>query len=380
MLALAAVPIAVLAQCAPQCAPMPPRPPTTTSPVGISVRHTDITTAVPLLGRVAAITPNGRHVTVTNYEAASSFDLLERTSMALRPNGILSRDGATVAVILDTTTAGRVAVATGAVEARVPLPAGLTAADLRGAAGDNTVVVLTANDRSGSTSALRIDLTTGFVGQFQHPSSLIGYSAAPIISDDGRVSVYSTRVTEPGCERCEALVISQVGVAPDSYITTTSAGSLSSASHNPLDISSDGRFILFSSTADDLPGAIRGVPGMFVFDSTTSIATRLPPASSGVSAAISDDGNRIVYTVTEPSPWNGIPASVSFPRLYDRTTGTTTTLAIANTYEHSLLQGSPVTMNAAGTRVAFTEIGPGVSPNLPIPPRGGRIIVADLTG
>ena len=96
-LALGAIPVVMLSQCAPQCTPAPPVSPTVT--------YTDVTVSVPNSGWVFDLSgSDGRYLSVGGIGNDVFLDLVSRTSLPLSANGLLTADGSRIVTAVDDDT------------------------------------------------------------------------------------------------------------------------------------------------------------------------------------------------------------------------------------------------------------------------------------
>ena len=129
-----------------------------------------------------------------------------------------------------------------------------------------------------------------------------------------------------------AYVVARVSVASDG--TQGNGDTVSQAS-----ISADGRYIAFQSSASNLvPGDTNGYYDIFVHDRTTGQTTRVNVASDGTQAAdghsahpsISADGRYVAYYSVATNLVAGDTNGYCDNFVYDRLTGQTTRVSVAN--------------------------------------------------
>jgi Tol biopolymer transport system component len=129
-----------------------------------------------------------------------------------------------------------------------------------------------------------------------------------------------------------------------------------------LAIGADGRYIVFSSDADNLvSGDTNEAPDIFIHDLQTGTTTRLSIASDGTEGndgsghpALSGDGRYVAFTspaenLTEVDP-NGDLSDVF---IHDRQTGTTRRVSVASDGSTANDQSETPALSADGRHVAF---------------------------
>ena len=144
---------------------------------------------------------------------------------------------------------------------------------------------------------------------------------------------------------------------PELLSPTTSGGPSTNGASHVRDISPDGRYVLFWSTAVDLQGGVGDPRGrLYVRDRAAGVTTLLPivPAVGGsvTVETISADGQRIGFAVE--APLGSVRAIVA--AVYDRGTGVSTTLTPTGTVADALWVG-PVDISANGRRVVWSRVG-----------------------
>jgi|GEM_PF-3345875 hypothetical protein len=115
-------------------------------------------------------------------------------------------------------------------------------------------------------------------------------------------------------------------------ITVAYDGARSNGNSSALAMSSDGRFVVFTSVASNIvPEDTNGMPDVFVYDRDLHTNSKISSAAGGgyaIGHSISDSGRYIVYTSHESYPY---PVN-----LLDRTSGSTeqiaTVLSVANAF------------------------------------------------
>src|SRR5262245_58071669 len=133
-----------------------------------------------------------------------------------------------------------------------------------------------------------------------------GYSYEPVLSSDGRFVAFSSAATN--------LVPGDTNGAPDVFVVDRTTGAIERVSVDStgaegnggsarVDLSSDGRFVVFSSSASNLvAGDTNNAMDIFVHDRSTGTTERVSVDSSGIEGdqesdtpSISDDGAIVVF-------------------------------------------------------------------------------------
>ncbi|HEX9092974.1 MAG TPA: hypothetical protein VF902_03240, partial [Coriobacteriia bacterium] len=181
--------------------------------------------------------------------------------------------------------------------------------DGRYVAFESNAGTLVANDTNGQTDIFVHDRATGATTRVSvHSSGSQGdnTSNAPSISSDGRYVAFSSFASN--------LVGSDTNGMMDVFVhdsvtgattraSVDSSGAQGNASSSAVSVSSDGRFVAFSSYASNLvAGDTNGTPDVFVHDSITGATTRVSIDSSGAQGdatspflSISSDGRCVAF-------------------------------------------------------------------------------------
>ncbi|QUI35543.1 TolB family protein [Streptomyces alfalfae] len=143
-------------------------------------------------------------------------------------------------------------------------------------------------------------------------AALAALCAATVLSPAG------ASAADPAAPRTE-----RVSVGPD-------GAQANAASTNPA-LSADGRYVAFVSAARDLvPGDTNGTPDAFVRDTVTGVTERVSVKSNGKAShgvvrevSLSSDGRYAVFTSTADDLVRGDPNDLDDVFLHDRSTGRT---------------------------------------------------------
>jgi hypothetical protein len=200
---------------------------------------------------------------------------------AARRIGVVS-----VLLLAGCTVTTRVSVSQNDVEGNGPSADPALSAGGRYVAFSSEASNLVPNDTNGRSDAFvrdTVERTTERVSLTDAGQQIAGDSVADGISDDGRYVLFSSALTETGTD----LDTFQVFLRDRTARTTTLVsrrddGAPANGDSFGHALSPDGRFVLFSSTASDLPGDASTEPSLFRFDRTTANVTLV--ASPGACA------------------------------------------------------------------------------------------------
>ncbi|MCK4314403.1 MAG: PD40 domain-containing protein [Anaerolineae bacterium] len=144
-------------------------------------------------------------------------------------------------------------------------------------------------------------------------------------------------------------------------VSVASDGSEGSGSYDLHDISGDGRYVAFPSSASDLvAGDANGVRDIFVHDRLTGETTRVSVASDGseangtsVHAPITSDGRYIAFQSGASNLVAGDTNGVADIFVHDRLTGETTRVSVASDGSEGDLGSYDPRISSDGRYVAF---------------------------
>ena len=136
-----------------------------------------------------------------------------------------------------------------------------------------------------------------------------GYSASPAISNDGCVVAFyseATNLVDGDTNGMGDVFVHECQTGLTTRISVDSSGNEANGTANEynVDISGDGRFVVFSSDASNLvAGDTNGVSDVFIHDRQSGMTTRVSVDSSGAQAngssgapAISNDGHYVAFS------------------------------------------------------------------------------------
>jgi Tol biopolymer transport system component len=121
------------------------------------------------------------------------------------------------------------------------------------------------------------------------------------------------------------------------------------------DISADGRFVAFGSSASNLIPGEASAPGVFVWDAATGVTRR---AADGGLPSISADGRYVALSLSNHVPQPNDTNGLEDVYLWDATTGTTTRLTEGdgNSYAPSIsADGSAVTFSSEAANLTTDD-------------------------
>lgn len=146
-----------------------------------------------------------------------------------------------------------------------------------------------------------------------------------------------------------------------SLVSVDSAGAQSSGNSNSPAISSDGRFVAFTSAASNLvAGDTNGRPDIFVHDRHTGATTRVNVSSAGLQSngesftpSISGDGRFVAFESDASNLVDGDSNGQSDVFVHDRQSGTTTRVSLDSSGAQGNLGSSSASISGDGRLVAF---------------------------
>jgi autotransporter-associated beta strand protein len=200
---------------------------------------------------------------------------------------------------------------------------------------------LVAGDTNGSTDIFVKDRTTGSITRVSTDSAGAqansGSSGAPSISSDGRYVAFrsdASNLVAGDTNGQSDIFVKDRTTGITTRVSTDSAGAQATGpgSDGPS-ISSDGRYVAFSSDASNLvAGDTNGQPDIFVKDRTTGSITRVSTDSAGAQAtggmsfspSISSDGRYVAFSSSASNLVAGDTNGFTDIFVKDRATGSIT--------------------------------------------------------
>jgi Tol biopolymer transport system component len=202
---------------------------------------------------------------------------------------------------------------------------------------------LVAGDTNEQVDVFFRDVPTGTTTRLGSPSGEQpdGTSIPAAMSDNGRYLAFTSDATnlspnDTNGENDVFVVDRSTGMIE--RLTNTATGAAPNGSSSAVDMSADGRHVLFSSAATNMPGADVSRTNLFIADRVARTTTRItrtgeadlcddPPTvyASFFPAAMSADGSEIAYVQRCT-----VSTTIAAVAVYlDRSTGQRTTMAIA---------------------------------------------------
>jgi Tol biopolymer transport system component len=167
-----------------------------------------------------------------------------------------------------------------------------------------------------------------------------GDSTVPSISADGRVVAFASTATNlvGGTSRNVNEIYVRVGGGPIRVLTVGFGGVQPDADSSQPVVSANGRFVAFTSSADDLiAGDDNGASDVFVVDLVTGSLTRVSVTSRGVQArgasynpSISADGHLISFTSGARNLVRGLRRRIPNVFVHDMNTSQTQLVSVSN--------------------------------------------------
>lgn len=313
-----------------------------------------------------AISRDGQRVNLDLIAGSGRLDVATGQLVTLRFRGELTQDGSTLIGLTDDSSPSVVRhdLATGRDDIFVPLTDGWRIDSAYGVSIDDSgrhVGVVAHHGALADSGAFTLDTVTGV---WTRPDQALGVdgmantSWTQLFSADGSVTAFEYVSGPVGCAGCTGLWLSEpsglslVNPGFDGATPTSGDSWL-------LDMSSDGRFVLFGSTSTDLAGVGGWADGrLYVHDVATGDTRVVAYDDADPSVgSVSDDGKVVAYITTEGMPrvivdpgtpnWFSIPASPTLD-----------TADAVHPY-------STIEITGNGTRVAYTNI-------------EGRVLVSDF--
>ncbi|NMB78152.1 MAG: PGF-pre-PGF domain-containing protein [Methanomicrobiales archaeon] len=239
--------------------------------------------------------------------------------------------------------------------------------DGRYVAFDSTATNLVAGDTNGVQDIFVHDRTTGTTSRISVDSAGTegdGASSYPSISADGRYVVFTSEATNlvPGdTNLMKDIFVHDRTTGTTSRISVSSAGAEADGySHLPT-ISSDGRYVSFTSDATTLvSGDTNGKTDIFVHDRTAGTTVRISVDSTGAQAnngsdnpAISGDGTVVVFLSSASNLVAGDTNGVDDIFIHVLSTGITSRSSVSSSGGQSNAGSLKSALSADGKYVAF---------------------------
>lgn len=230
-------------------------------------------------------------------------------------------------------------------------------------AGDtnNTFDIFVRNIAAGTTERVNLSVTG---------LELNGPSSHPALSFDGRFVAFETRATN--------VDPSDTSNEPDIYVrdrllsTTTrvSTDGLGNGHGDDCCISSDGRFVAFTSNVPFLPADTNGVQDVYVRDMTLGMLSLVSSTPAGVVGnsdsvmpSISGDGSKVSFSSRAPNLYPGVDGSIYQVLVKNLTTGSIALASQSTSGQLCSADAYQSAISADGNHVTFRTSGSNLAPN-----------------
>jgi hypothetical protein len=191
-------------------------------------------------------------------------------------------------------------------------------------------------------------------------------SESPDISTDGRFVVFASAATNlvtGDFNGVTDIFIHDRQTGATSRVSVDSAGLEANGASDGPSVSSDGRFVAFSSPATNLvPGDTNGVADLFVRDRQSGTTERISVSGSGEQAndasggaSISNDGNKVMFTSRATNLAAGDTNGSLDVFVRDRAAGTTNAASISSNGIFGSRGASDAKISGNGRYVVFTS-------------------------
>jgi Tol biopolymer transport system component len=240
-------------------------------------------------------------------------------------------------------------------------------ADGRYVAFDSTATNLVPGDTNGFVDVFvrdRVSGTTTLVSVSSGGAQANFDCTAPSISADGRYVAFVSRATNlvPGnTNGHENVYVHDMSSGTTARMSTDSNGTAGDGGSSAPSISSDGRWVAFHSFATNLvPGDTNGSMDVFVHDRVSGTTQLVSVDSSGTqgdhvsaNARISSDGRFVAFSSNADNLVPGDTNGFEDVFVHDMLTGTTTRVSVDSSGAQGNLYSSVPSISADGRLVAF---------------------------
>lgn len=228
--------------------------------------------------------------------------------------------------------------------------------DVSNISGDGRFVVfwsgasnLVANDTNGRVDVFLRDALNGTTSRLSLTSggNQIDYnlSGSPLISANGQIASFNTRddtVVPNDTNNTWDVFLVDLTKNETTRVSVDSSGNQANGQSSSGGLSDDGRYIVFTSFADNLvPGDTNGVQDVFVHDRIFGITTRVNVDSAGKQSnagmpngrstpSISGDGRYVAFTSLADNLVSGDTNNVADVFIHDLVFGSTARVSVSN--------------------------------------------------
>jgi hypothetical protein len=271
----------------------------------------------------------------------------------------------------------RVSVAMGGVQGNAVSYAPAISADGRYVAFASSASNLVQGDTNGVDDVFIYDRQTGQTIRASVSSSgaeANGFSSTPAISADGRYVAFASGASNLAAGVTNAtgdIFVRDLQAGQTIRASVSTDGSQTNGFSELPAISADGRYVAFESTASNLvSGDTNGTNDIFVRDLLAGQTTRISMSSDGTQAngwnqfpAISSDGRYVAFTSFASNLVPGDTNGAYDAFVVDRQTGQTTRVSVASDGSQANDASTHVSISADGRYVAFDSRASNLAPN-----------------
>lgn len=201
------------------------------------------------------------------------------------------------------------------------------------------------NDSNGSTDVFRHDTTTGEtirVSVTSDGAQLNSWSIRPRISGDGNLIIFessATNISQNDNNGQRDVFLHDTTTGNTVLISKTDSGVAGNDYSEDATISANGRYIVFASAATNLaPNDTTSLGGLFMYDTATESMTRicvsLPPDATCGKQQISADGRYVTFSSDANNLVPDDANQNSDVFLRDNLTGSTTIVSVSSSEDH----------------------------------------------
>jgi Tol biopolymer transport system component len=194
-----------------------------------------------------------------------------------------------------------------------------------------------------------------------------GASSAPSISSDGRYVAFESlanNLVTGDTNGVKDIFVYDRNTGTTTLVSVDSSGLQGNGISSAPSISSDGGFVVFESLANNLvTGDANGVKDIFVYDRNTGTTTLVSVDSSGLQGngissapSISSDGRFVVFESLANNLVTGDTKGVKDIFVYDRNTGTTIRVSVDSSGFQGDGASSVPSVSSDGKHVTFESI------------------------
>lgn len=189
-------------------------------------------------------------------------------------------------------------------------------------------------------------------------------SGSPVMSDDGRFVAFASasgRLVEGDNNRQSDIFVHDLQTGVITRVSVASDGTEANGYSERLEISGNGRFVVFTSLASNLvANDTNNAQDIFVHDRETGGTTRVSVATGGAEVAgwsdfpaVSDDGRFVAFESSANTLVSGDTNNTTDVFVHDRQTGETARVSVATDGTESNRSNSAAAISGNGRFVTF---------------------------